>query len=157
MKSIGQEFATRFAQEKVDKILTIEASGIGVAAITSLFFNEIPVVFAKKQEANNMSNDVYSTTVFSYTKNKSSVIRVDKRYLREGERILIIDDFLANGNAALGLCALASQAGAHVVGVGAVVEKGFQEGRSRLEKAGYCVESLAVIKSLENCTIVLDT
>ena len=106
-----------FRSEKITKILTIEASGIAVACITSQYFDYIPVVFAKKQEGSNMSKDIYSSEVYSFTKQKSYKIRVDKQYISPNDRIIIIDDFLANGNAALGLIDLGEQAGATVVGI----------------------------------------
>lgn len=145
---IGEEFKRRFAKEQVTKILTIEASGIAVACITAQYFDNVPVVFAKKQESSNLSADVYSSEVYSFTKNKTFQIRVDRAYLAPGDSVLIIDDFLANGNAALGLADIVEQSGAKVAGLGIVIEKGFQDGRQRLLERGYHLESLAVIQSI---------
>lgn len=153
LNELGKEFKRRFNDVKIDKILTIEASGIGVAAITSLYFDNVPVLFAKKQNATNLSADTYNAEVFSYTKNKTNTIRVDKKYLKKGENVLIIDDFLAKGNAAIGLCSLAEQAGANVAGIGIVIEKSFQDGRKRLVEKGFKVESLARIKSINDGAI----
>jgi xanthine phosphoribosyltransferase len=151
---IGKEFKERFESVEVTKILTVEASGIGIACIVAQYFNNIPVVFAKKHEAANLDGDTYETDVFSFTKNKNYKIRTSKKYIKPEDEIFIIDDFLANGNAALGLIEIARQAGAHVVGVGIVIEKAFQDGRSRIEKEGIRVESLAIIKSIQDNNIV---
>ena len=152
---MGKEFRRRFADEPVTKILTVEASGIAVACIAAQYFQNVPVVFAKKQEASNLSADVYASNVFSFTKNKNYTIRVDRNYLQPGDRVLIIDDFLANGNAALGLIDLVEQAGAQVAGVGIVIEKGFQNGRKLLEEKGYRVESLAIVKQIADGAVLL--
>lgn len=152
---IGKELKRRFAGKKVTKILTIEASGIAVASIAAQYFDFVPVVFAKKQEAANLSGEVYSSEVYSFTKQKTYLIRVDKRYLSAGDQVLIIDDFLANGNAALGLADLVEQAGGHVVGIGAVIEKGFQKGRAVLAEKGYHVESLAIVQRIQDGQPVL--
>lgn len=154
LNQIGAEFKRRFAHVQVDKILTIESSGIAVAAITAQYFNNAPVVFAKKQESSNLSADVYSSAVYSFTKNKTFHIRVDCSYLLPGEAVLIIDDFLANGNAALGLADIVEQAGAKVAGLGIVIEKGFQNGRKRLLEKGYHLESLAIIQSIQEGKII---
>lgn len=146
---IGEEFKKRFSDKEITKILTIEASGIGIACIVAQYFDNIPVVFAKKHEATNLDSDIYETEVFSFTKNKIYKIKTSKRYLNSNDKILIIDDFLANGNAVLGLVEIVRQAKAEVVGVGIVIEKGFQNGRSLIEKEGVNVESLAIIESLE--------
>lgn len=148
LKDIAQEFARIFSDVKVDKILTIEASGIGIAAITAIYFNDVPVVFAKKHQASNLSGDVYETKVYSFTKQKENIIRVDKRYISPGENVLIIDDFLACGSAAAGLAEIIEMAGANVVGIGAVIEKGFQGGHAKLVEKGYRVESLAIIEKI---------
>lgn len=146
---IGAEFKRRFQGVPITKILTVEASGIAVAVITAQYFNNVPVVFAKKHEASNLASDVYTSEVFSFTKNKTSVIRVDKQYLNSDDSVLIIDDFLANGNAALGLAAIVEQAGAEVAGFGIVIEKGFQHGRDKIIKKGYRLESLAIIDNID--------
>ncbi|WP_142413129.1 xanthine phosphoribosyltransferase [Hathewaya massiliensis] len=151
---MGKEFKERFKEEKIDKILTIEASGIGIACIISQYFDYVPVVFAKKFQSANLDSECYQADVFSYTKQKRYNVRVSKNYLKEGERILIIDDFLANGRAALGLIDIVRQAGAVPVGVGIVIEKGFQIGRSEIEKEGVRVESLAILDNIENNKVI---
>lgn len=152
---MGKEFQQRFADQKITKILTVEASGIAVACIAAQYFGNVPIVFAKKQESSNLSSDVYASNVFSFTKNKNYLVRVDKKYLSADDRVLIIDDFLANGNAALGLIDLVQQAGAAVAGVGIVIEKGFQNGRQLLEEKGYRVESLAIVKEIREGSVIL--
>jgi xanthine phosphoribosyltransferase len=153
---IGQEFKKRFKTGEITKILTVEASGIGIACIVAQYFGNIPVVFAKKHEATNLVGDTYEADVFSFTKNKNYKIRISKKYIGPEDKILIIDDFLANGNAALGLIETVRQAEAYVVGVGIVIEKAFQNGRSRIEKEGIKVESLAIIKSIQDNKIVFN-
>jgi len=153
---IGQEFKDRFANEEITKILTVEASGIGIACIVAQYFGNVPVVFAKKHEATNLDSDTYEADVFSFTKNKNYKIRTSKKYIKPEDKILIIDDFLANGNAAMGLVKIVRQAGAQVVGVGIVIEKAFQNGRSFIEKEGVKVESLAIIKSLQDNKVVFE-
>lgn len=152
---MGKEFQRRFAGETITKILTVEASGIAVACIAAQYFQNVPVVFAKKQEASNLSNDVYASNVFSFTKNKNYTIRVDCKYLQADDHVLILDDFLANGNAALGLIDLVGQAGGKVAGIGIVIEKGFQSGRKVLEDKGYRVESLAIIRQIQDGKVIL--
>jgi len=151
---IGQEFKKRFANDEITKILTVEASGIGIACIVAQYFGNVPVVFAKKHEATNLDSNTYETDVFSFTKNKTYKIRTSKKYIKPEDKILIIDDFLANGNAALGLVKISGQAGASVVGVGIVIEKEFQNGRIRIENEGIKVESLAIVKSIKDNKIV---
>lgn len=153
LNEIGEEFKNRFKNEKIDKILTIEASGIAIASIASQHFGNVPVVFAKKVESKNLDADVYETKVYSFTKAKEYSVKVSKKYLNEGENILVLDDFLANGRAAIGLKDLVDQANANLVGIGIVIEKGFQEGRSVIESKGIKLESLAIIDSIENGTI----
>lgn len=154
-QTMGQEFQRRFADAKINKILTVESSGIAVACIAAQYFGNVPVVFAKKQEASNLSDAVYTSNVFSFTKNKNYTIRVDKAYLGEDDCVLILDDFLANGNAALGLLDLVQQAGGQVVGVGTVIEKGFQQGRRLLEEKGCHVEALATVEMIKNGQVML--
>ena len=154
LNEIGQEFKKRFVNQKITKILTVEASGIGIACIVAQYFENIPVVFAKKHEATNLDSNTYEADVFSFTKNKNYKIRTSKKYINSEDKILIIDDFLANGNAALGLIKIVRQAEAEVVGVGIVIEKAFQHGRICIEKEGVKVESLAIIKSLQDNKIV---
>lgn len=146
---MGKEFKRRFDKEDINKILTIEASGIGIAAIASQYFNYVPVVFAKKVAGANMDEDVYSARVHSFTKNTIYDVKVSKKFISKGDKVLIIDDFLANGRAALGLIDIVRQASAEVVGVGIVIEKGFQEGRKVIEAEKVKVESLAIIDKFQ--------
>lgn len=152
MFEIGREFSQQFKDLHITKILTIEASGIAMACMAGYHMN-VPVVFAKKHEALNLDKDVYSSEVFSYTKNKSYAIKVSKNYLNKDDIVLIIDDFLANGQAALGLTEIIEQAGAQTAGVGIVIEKGFQNGGKLLRDKGFNVKSLASIESLSNGVI----
>ncbi|SHJ84351.1 xanthine phosphoribosyltransferase [Clostridium cavendishii DSM 21758] len=156
LNEVGKEFKNRFNGEKIDKILTIEASGIGIAAITAQYFDYVNVVFGKKTESLNLDKEVFEAPVISYTKGKEYKVRVGKQFLNEGENILIIDDFLANGCAAKALLEIAKQAKVNVVGVGIVIEKGFQGGRKVLEEMGVKVESLAIIKEFKEGTIVFN-
>jgi xanthine phosphoribosyltransferase len=151
---IGKEFKERFANQDITKILTVEASGIGIACIVAQYFDNVPVVFAKKHEATNLDSDTYEADVFSFTKNKTYKVRTSKKYINSKDKILIIDDFLANGNAALGLIEIVRQAKAEVVAVGIVIEKAFQNGRNVIEKEGVKVESLAIIESIEGNEVV---
>ncbi len=152
--SMGREFKRRFQQDKVTKIVTIEASGIGIASIAAQYFDFVPVVFAKKFAGSNMSSEVYESEVYSYTKATRYKVRIEKGLINSEDRVLIIDDFLANGCAALGLIDIIRQAGATVVGFGAVIEKGFQQGRRVIEEQGVKVESLAVIKGFEGNKVI---
>ena len=147
---MGQSFHDIFADAAPDIILTVEASGIAIATAVAITFNNIPVVFAKKSATKNATDAVYEAPVYSYTHGKLNHVRVATPYLPPKSRVLIVDDFLANGEAVLGLCSLVEQADSTVVGVGICVEKGFQPGRSRIEAAGYSVSSLATIISIEN-------
>lgn len=151
---IGKEFKERFTNQEITKILTVEASGIGIACIVAQYFDNIPVVFAKKHEAANLDSDTYEADVFSFTKNKTYKVRTSKKYINSKDKILIIDDFLANGNAALGLIEIVKQAKAEVVAVGIVIEKAFQNGRNVIEKEGVKVESLAIIESIKDNEVV---
>lgn len=147
MRAIGSEFAARFSGLGVTKILTIEASGIACALMTGLELS-VPVLFAKKLRARTQGADVYAAQVTSYTKGETVPITVSKRFLTPADRVLVIDDFLAMGEATQGMIALVQQAGATLVGVGIVVEKGFQPGGQRLREAGINLHSLAIIASL---------
>ncbi|MGL5378786.1 xanthine phosphoribosyltransferase [Clostridium sp.] len=147
---MGKAFKERFKDEKIDKILTIEASGIGIAAIVSQYFDYAPVVFAKKTESLNLDKDVYESEVHSFTKKKTYKVRVGKQFLSKGENILVIDDFLAQGCATKGMIDILNQAEANLIGVGIVIEKGFQDGRKALEDLGVRVESLAIIDRFED-------
>lgn len=145
---LGQEFKVLFGDRKIDKILTIEASGIGIACLTAVYFN-VPVVFAKKSAGSNMDKDVYATEVKSFTHNKVNHVIVSKKYLNKGEHILIMDDFLANGCAIKGLIDLVNQAGGIVEGAGICIEKGFQGGGDELRSEGIDVKSLAIIDQMD--------
>ncbi len=153
MIEIGKEFARLFANKKINKILTIEASGIAIACIASQFFGNVPIVFAKKTESLNLSGDVYATDVHSYTKNKDYTARIDKKYINEGDNVLIIDDFLANGEAAMGLMRLVKMAGAEVAGVGICIEKAFQRGGDLIRENGVTLHSLAIVDVKEDGSI----
>lgn len=148
--AIGKEINRRFADMGINKILTIEASGIGVAAITAIYFDLVPVVFAKKTQPNTMTDEFYGADVKSFTKGTLSTARVSKKYLGPDDKVLIIDDFLAHGEAAAGLANLVQQAGGTVCGIAAVIEKEFQGGSKKLRDMGYCVDSLAVITKIED-------
>ena len=153
LNKIGNEFKKRFQDKNITKILTIEASGIAVAVIAAQYFN-VPVIFAKKTESKTLDKEVYEGSVYSYTKAKHYKIRVSKEYISKGDNILIIDDFLANGQAILGLKEIVDAADANLMGVGIVIEKGFQNGGSLLREAGINIESLAIIDSLEENAII---
>ena len=149
---IGKEFRRLFPDKGINKILTIEASGIGIACITAQYFN-CPVVFAKKAQSINIDGEVYSTTIESFTHKRSYNVIVSKRFLSNDDNILIIDDFLANGKALLGLIDIAEQAGAEVVGACCAIEKGFQKGGDSLRADGIRVESLAIIDSMSDDSV----
>lgn len=152
MKEIGREFARRFQDEGITRILTIESSGIAPAIMTALEL-AVPMIFARKHKSLTLKDNIYVEKVYSFTKRESNEITVSKKFLQKGDRILIIDDFLANGEAAFGLARIAEQAGASVAGIGIVIEKSFQPGAGLLQQAGYRVESLVRIASLENGTV----
>lgn len=145
---IGEEFRRRFASCEVTKILTIEASGIGIACIAAQSFGNVPVLFAKKNKTKNIAGDVYISQVDSFTTSRPYNIFVSKEFLLPGDKVLLIDDFLANGSALSGLIDLAEQAGAEIVGAGIVIEKTFQPGGALIRGKGIRVESLARIKSM---------
>jgi xanthine phosphoribosyltransferase len=145
---IGREFYRLFGDSGVTKILTIEASGIGIACVTAQYFH-VPVVFAKKNQTKNIDGGVYTTQVESFTHGRVYDIRVAKEFLRPGDRVLLIDDFLANGKALMGLSQLVKDAGAALVGAGVVIEKGFQKGGDRLREQGIRVESLAIVDAMD--------
>lgn len=148
LNAIGQEFHKRFKDKTVTKILTIEASGIAIAAIAAQYF-KVPVVFAKKVPSQNLDAETFETDVFSYTKKTTYKVRVARKFLHPEDKVLILDDFLAQGQAAMGLMSLVKQAGSELVGVGIVIEKGFQEGGHVLRAEGIHLESLAIIDSME--------
>ena len=151
MKSIAVEFVRRFASTSINKVMTIEASGIAPAIMVG-YLLELPVVFAKKKKPVTMEN-MLTTSVYSFTKDRSYDVCVSKDFLSKGDRVLFIDDFLANGNAAKGIIDLVEKAGAELSGMGFIIEKAFQHGGDYLRNAGIRVESLAIIESLDNCEI----
>ena len=150
---LGQEFERLFRDAGVTKILTIEASGIGIACLTAQYFG-VPVVFAKKSKTTNIFGDVYTATVESYTHGTTSQIIVSSRFLQPEDRVLIIDDFLANGQALNGLIQVVESAGATVVGAGIVIEKAFQPGGDLIRSRGIRVESLARIAAMDGANIM---
>ncbi len=147
MNALGAEWKRLYADEKITKILTIEASGIGIACIAAQHFN-VPVVFAKKSKSNNIGNDFYSTPVVSYTHGNTYEVIVSKKYLSSDDRVLLIDDFLANGSALRALINIAESAGATVVGGGIAIEKEYQNGGNKIRDLGFRIESLAKVKSM---------
>lgn len=153
LDEIGKEFYRRFENYGITKIVTIEASGIAIACSAARYFN-VPVVFAKKHENRNMDADVYQVTIHSFTKDKDYVAKISKRYLDSSDRVLIIDDFLANGEAAKGLVTMVSMSGADIAGIGIVIEKGFQNGGKALREKGIKVESLAIIENIKDDEVI---
>lgn len=145
---IGKEFKKRFSDVEITKILTIEASGIGIACIVAQFFN-VPVVFAKKTQTKNIAGDVYVTRVESFTHGRIYDVMISKDFLSPDDKVLVIDDFLANGCALLGLLELIKNAGATLQGAGIVIEKGFQKGGEEIRNMGIRLESLAIIESMD--------
>lgn len=146
--AMAKEWQKRFKGKRIDKIMTIEASGIALAVVAGLVM-EVPVVFAKKRGSVTLDDDQYCATVYSYTQKKSYAIRVEKDLLKPGEHLLIIDDFLANGQAVLGLAEIARQAECVLEGVGIAIEKGYQPGAALLRERGLDVQSLVVIRSMD--------
>jgi xanthine phosphoribosyltransferase len=149
---MGEEFSKRFKNKEITKILTIESSGIAPALTTAMKLG-VPLVFARKKKSLTLSSNLLTAKVYSFTKDETNEITVSKGFLLDNDKVLIIDDFLANGEAALGLASLVEQANAKVVGIGIVIEKSFQPGRKKLEDAGYLVESLVRLASLQNKTV----
>ncbi|OMF37040.1 xanthine phosphoribosyltransferase [Paenibacillus sp. FSL H8-0548] len=148
MHSIGQTFAQLFEAEGVTKVLTLESSGIAPAVMTALLLN-VPLIFARKRKSLTLKDDLFTEKIFSFTKQEESEVTVSRKFLNGEDRVLLIDDFLANGDAALGLGRIVAQAGATVAGIGIVIEKAFQPGREVLLQQGYRVHSLARIASLD--------
>ena len=148
LDEIGAELYRRFKDAGVTKILTIEASGIAIAYAAARYFG-VPFVFAKKSKSVNIDDDLYSAEVESFTHKCTNRVIVSKRFLQKGERVLIIDDFLANGCALMGLISIVEAAGAQVVGIGIAVEKGFQDGGEKIRKMGYPLESLAIVDAMD--------
>lgn len=151
LKWIGEEFRRRFDGFKIDKILTIEASGIAIASSVALCFG-VPLLFAKKSESVNVTGNKFFSKVYSFTHKCWNTIYVSAEYLSKGERVLIVDDFLASGSAIEGLVDLVSQADAEVAGIGICIEKSFQDGGMKIRTRGYMLESLAIIESMDNRT-----
>ena len=150
-EEIGKEFRRRFAEDEINKILTIEASGIGIACIVAQYFH-VPVVFAKKTKTKNIAGDVYTSRVESFTHGRVYDIIVSKDFLGPEDKVLLIDDFLANGKALEGLAQLVQDAGAELVGAGSVIEKGFQRGGDAIREKGIHLESLAIVESMDATT-----
>ena len=153
LNEIGKEFKSRFFDEKITKILTIESSGIGIAAIAAQHFDFVPVVFAKKTKSKNLVGELLTSQVRSFTKGIVSDIQVEKKFLAPEDNVLIIDDFLARGQALMGLIDIVNQSGASLAGCGIVIEKGFQDGGNILREDGVRLESLVIIDEMENGTI----
>ena len=150
MKKIGENFANKYREENITKVVTIESSGIAPATFTALLLG-VPLIVLKKQTSKILNEDILQTTVKSFTKNSSYELTLSKKYINENDKVLIIDDFLANGEAAMGAISLIEKTLAKVIGVGIVIEKSFQPGREKLEKCGYNIYSLArVLKLSEN-------
>lgn len=154
LEELGQEIYEHFKDRKINKILTIEASGIALATLASQKFGGVPVLFAKKEKHKNIGTDLYTAEVKSYTSNKEYKVAVSKKYLDKNDRILIIDDFLAEGQALRGLINIAKQADAEICGLSVAVEKGFQKGGDKLREEGYDLLSLAIIDSINKGEII---
>ena len=154
LNQMGAEFKKRFADKNINKILTIEASGIGIACIVAEHF-DVPVVFAKKSQSINLDGTLYATRVESFTHGKVFDVIVSKKFVGPGDHLLLIDDFMANGCAMTGLIEICEDAGATIEGIGIAIEKGFQGGGQRLRDKGYHVESLAIIDSMDPETGVI--
>lgn len=152
MQEIGKEFAKRFKEENITKIVTIESSGIAPAVMAALELG-VKVIFARKRKSLTLQDNMYVANVNSFTKQETNEISLSRNHIDENDRVLIIDDFLANGQAALGLMSLVEQAGASIAGIGIVIEKAFQDGGKKLREQGVRVESLAEIASLDNGTV----
>lgn len=151
LNEIGKEFKRIFSGVEINKILTVEASGIAIAAVVAQYFNA-PVVFAKKTRSINLDGSVYSTKIESFTHKRVYDVIVSKKYLSPEDKILVVDDFLANGCAVDGLIDLINESGATLQGVGIIIEKGFQDGGKRLRERGVRVESLAIVDSMNDET-----
>ncbi|WP_294407487.1 xanthine phosphoribosyltransferase [uncultured Ruminococcus sp.] len=148
LEEMGKEFKRRFADKRIDKILTVEASGIAIACFAARYF-DVPVVFAKKSKSVNIDGDMYIAEVESFTHKCKNQVIVSKKFLNEGEHVLIIDDFLANGCALQGLISIVTEAGAEVEGIGIAIEKGFQAGGKIIRNLGYHLESLAIVDDMD--------
>jgi xanthine phosphoribosyltransferase len=152
---MGKEFVRRFADAEIDKVLTIESSGIAIGMAVAYELKK-RLVFARKNPSLLMQEEMYTCPITSYTKQEAKLVYVLKKFLQAGENVLIIDDFMADGNEAMGLANIVEQAGGNVVGIGIAIEKSFQQGAQRVRDAGYRVESLAKIASLANGQIIFD-
>lgn len=148
---MGKEFKKRFAEKNINKILTIEASGIGIACVVARHFN-VPVVFAKKSKSINLEGEMYVAEVESFTHKCKNQVIVSKKFISEDDRVLIIDDFLANGCALQGLIQIVKSAGASIEGIGIAIEKGFQSGGTIIRNLGFQLESLAIVDSMDAAT-----
>lgn len=155
MLKIGEEFANRFNNEPITKILTIESSGIAPSVMTGLELN-VPVIFARKRKSLTLTENLYSAKVYSYTKQQTNEISVSKQLLNKDDHVLVLDDFLANGEAARGLIEIVNQAEASLAGIGIVIEKSFQQGGNDLRAQGIRVESLVRIKSLKDGKVIFN-
>jgi xanthine phosphoribosyltransferase len=153
MREIGKEFARRFRECGVSKIVTIESSGIAPAVFTALELG-VSVIFARKRKSLTLQDDLYTEKVYSFTKREESEVSISRKLLSPSDRVLLIDDFLAHGEAALAMARIVEQAGAAVVGIGIVIEKEFQNGGGKLREQGYEVESLARVASLQNGSVM---
>ncbi|WP_461810936.1 xanthine phosphoribosyltransferase [Faecalimonas sp.] len=152
INEIGKEFRRRFLSDKITKILTIEASGIGIACIVAQYFN-VPVVFAKKAQSINIDGDVYSTKIESFTHKRTYDVILSKKFLTKDDHVLILDDFLANGCALLGLIDIVKESGATIEGAGIVIEKGMQDGGKKIRQQGIHLESLAIVESMTDTNL----
>lgn len=155
MFDIGRELADYFRRENPDIVLTVEASGIAIALAAAHYLGDVPVVFAKKSSAANQSGNMLTAVAHSFTHGNDNVLRVDRRYLPAGSRVLVVDDFLADGQASRALISIVAQAGCSLVGVGIAIEKGFQPGGEKLRKAGVHLKSLAIVDAIEDGKIRL--
>lgn len=153
MQQIGKEFANRFRDTGITKIVTLESSGIAPSLMTGIEL-QVPVILGRKRQSLTLTDHLYTTKVYSYTKRETNEISISKDYVLEDDIVLIIDDFLANGQAALGLIDIVKQTGAQLAGVGIVIEKGFQDGGKMLRERGFRVESLAIIEALTDGNVI---
>jgi xanthine phosphoribosyltransferase len=153
LMEVGKEIANLYKEEKIDKVVTIETSGIAVA-FAAAYYIGVPVVYAKKHKSSNLPPDLYSAIVHSFTHNTDYTVYISKDYLQKGENVLIVDDFLAVGNALNGLIDIVSQAGANTVGLATAIEKGFQGGGDALRQKGFRVESMAIIDKMTDTDII---
>lgn len=154
MNEIGKEFRRLYVEEGINKILTLEASGIGIAVIAAQYFDSCPVIFAKKTKSKNLDGELLVAQVTSYTRGTTFDIQVARKFLNEGDRVLILDDFLATGQALIGLINIVRQSEATLAGCGIIIEKGFQSGGELVRSLGVRLDSLAIVDSIENDKIM---